>query len=47
MLKGLKASLTLGREDIPWVNGLVGLNIEVERFPLGEGVLLFMEYEFH
>ena len=28
---GVKASLTLGREEKPWVKGLVGLNIEVEK----------------
>ena len=32
MSMGVKASLTLGREEMPWVKGLVGLNIEVERF---------------
>ena len=29
---GVKASLTLGREEKPWVKELVGLAIEVEKF---------------
>ena len=28
---GVKASLTLGREEKPWVKGLVGLDIIVEK----------------
>ena len=32
MLMGVKASLTLGREEFAWVKGLVGLNNVVERF---------------
>ena len=28
---GVKASLTLGLEERPWVKGLVGLSIEVEK----------------
>ena len=31
---GVKASLTLGREDKSWVKGLVGLNIVVEKIYL-------------
>ena len=31
---GVKASLTLGREEKPWVNGLVGHNIVVEKIYL-------------
>ena len=31
---GVKASLTLGREEKPWVKGLVGLNIVVEKIYL-------------
>ena len=34
---GVKAPLTLGREEMPWVKGLVGLNIEVERFSSWRG----------
>ena len=34
---GVKASLTLGWEEMPWVKGLVGLNIEVERFSSWRG----------
>ena len=36
----VKYSLTLWKEEMPWVKGLVGLNIEVERFPLGEGFVV-------
>ena len=31
LLMGLKASLTLGREEKPWVKGLLGLNIVFEK----------------
>ena len=34
---GVKAFLILGREEISWVKGLVGLNVEV---PLGEGYVV-------
>ena len=37
MLMGVKASLTLGREEMPWVKGLVGFNIEFERFSSWRG----------
>ena len=30
VITGVKASLTLGREEKPWVKGLVGLNNVVE-----------------
>ena len=47
LLMGVKDSLTLGREEMPWVKGLVRFNIVVERFLLLEKVLLFMEYGLH
>ena len=47
LFMGVKASLTLGREEKPWVKGLVGLNIEVERFSSWRRFLLFMEYRLH
>ena len=34
LFMGVKASLTLGREENPWVKGLVGLKIVVEEFYL-------------
>ena len=37
ILMGVKASLTLGREEMPLVKGLVELNIEVERFSSWRG----------
>lgn len=37
---GMKGSLTLGREEKPWVKGLFGLKIQVYKFPLGEGLFV-------
>ena len=37
---GVKALLTLGRKEKPWVKGLVGLNIVVEK------IYLMMSYSF-
>ena len=34
LFMGVKASLTLGREEKPWVKGLVGLNIVLEKIYL-------------
>ena len=34
---GVEASLTLGREEMPWVKELVGFNIEVESFSSWRG----------
>ena len=31
LLMGVKASLTFGREEMPWVKGLVGLNSAIEK----------------
>ena len=31
---GVKASLTLGKEEMPWLKGLVGLNNVVDKFSL-------------
>ena len=48
LFMSVKASLTLGREEKPWVKGLVGLNIVVEKFTSWWGVVIsFMEYGLH
>ena len=43
---GMKASLTLGREEKPRVKGLVGLNIEVQK-SFSWGGDNFIEYGLH
>ena len=45
---GVKASLTLGKEEKPWVKGLVGLNIVVEKiYLMTRSSYFFMEYGLH
>ena len=43
---GVKASLTLGREEKPWVKGKLAFTMKLRNPSLGEGIV-FLEYGLH